>query len=89
MFAEAQSALWLVGWRSPQWLFTGDHWGFQIPRGFYALFSGFRGIFAVGGDELTCFLFFPLPKTPNKLGNSHHGTFRVLLKNTEAKKPQG
>lgn len=45
MFAEAQTALWPAGWLSPQQLFTGDHWGFQIPRGFYALFSGFSVFF--------------------------------------------
>lgn len=68
----------------------GDHWGFQISRGFYELFSGFRGFFGGGGgDDLACFLFSPLPKTPNKLGNSHHRAFRVLLKSTEAKKFQG
>lgn len=38
---------------------------------------------------LLVFFFFHLPKTPSKLGNSHHETFRVLLKNTEAEKCQG
>lgn len=47
--------------------------------------------FCGGGDDFACFLFFfpPLPETPNKLGISHHGALRVLLKNTEAKKCQG
>lgn len=55
------------------------------------LFLVVLGVFFVGsGDHLACFpFFFPLQKTPDKLGNSHHGTFRVLLKNTEIKNSSG
>lgn len=45
--------------------------------------------FVGSGDHLASFLFFPLHKTPNKLGKSHHGTFWVLLKNTETKNSPG
>ena len=65
---------------------TGD---FESHEDFMLFLVVLGGFFVSGGDNLACFLFFPLPKTPNKLGNSHHGTFRVLLKNTEAEKCQG
>lgn len=61
MFAEAQPALWSAGWPSPRQLFTGDHWGFQIPRGFYVLFSGF-GVFLVVVVMILLVFFFPPPK---------------------------
>lgn len=60
MFAEAQPALWPAGWLSPQRLFTGDHWGFQIPRRYYALFSVFRGFLVV--MIMLVFFFFSPPK---------------------------